>query len=38
VNPFKGHSIAELAAKLWDLVYPSKTRAPRALWRRPKMW
>ena len=37
VNPFKGHSISELAALLWDLVYPS-TRVPQAVWGRPKMW
>jgi hypothetical protein len=37
VNPFKGHSIAELAAQMWDLVHPSTTAA-RPMWRRPKMW
>jgi hypothetical protein len=37
VNPFKGHSIPELAAQLWDLVYASAA-APRAVWRSPKMW
>jgi pimeloyl-ACP methyl ester carboxylesterase len=38
VNPFKGHSISELAAQLWDLVYAPAAAAPRAVWRRPKMW
>lgn len=39
VNPFMGHSIDELAAKLWDLVYPPSAKAPAAAdWRRPKMW
>ena len=39
VNPFSGHSISELAAKLWDLIYPPSAKAPAAvLWRRPKMW
>jgi Lipase (class 3) len=38
VNPFKGHSISELAALLWDLIYPSTAAAPAAVWRRPTMW
>jgi len=38
VNPFKGHSISELAAQLWDLVRRSAAAASQAVWRRPKMW
>lgn len=38
VNPFKGHSISELAAQLWNLVHAAAAEAPRAVWRRPKMW
>ena len=38
VNPFAGHSISELAANLWDLVYPSSAKAVAVEWRRPKMW
>lgn len=38
VNPFKGHSISELAALLWDLVYASAAAVPQSVWRRPKMW
>jgi hypothetical protein len=38
VNPFRGHSVPELAAKLWDLVYAPAAAASQAMWRRPKMW
>jgi hypothetical protein len=40
VNPISGHSIAELASKLWDLVNPPAAEAAvaRPAWRRPKMW
>lgn len=40
VNPFSGHSIAELASKLWDLVNAPAVAAQArgAGWRRPKMW
>jgi hypothetical protein len=38
INPFSGHSISELASKLWDLVHSSSAEAPTAdSWRRPKM-
>ena len=37
VNPFRGHSIPELTAQLWDLVYASAAPT-REVWRRPKMW
>jgi Lipase (class 3) len=38
VNPFSGHSISELASKLWDLVHSPEAQALTAgPWRRPKM-
>jgi hypothetical protein len=38
VNPFAGHSISELTAKLWNLVYPPSGSATQPIWQRPKMW